>query len=259
MSDVYSLFEQEAADPQAFNQVREGDTKSLSSLIRRSDDLNQQIKAKNQEYIKNKEEVRESTERFYEIPAEPEFEEEKTKLLERIYELKEIVQKIQEEMKDLRKQRNDLDKAKIDAISAQTSAPSVTKPFDDQLRDAKKALSQVGKGQVVETLLQQYEKERANVNLMEQMDFYNEITRGSIQKFFEMFEDGKTNEEVIQHYAKNGIQVPESFTSKVKKQFEQYKKLKLELGFTDQEAKDFKKSVVPKEEKKQLSTQIFKK
>ena len=44
MSDVYSLFEQEAADPQAFKQVREGDTKSLSSLIRRSVDLDQQIK-----------------------------------------------------------------------------------------------------------------------------------------------------------------------------------------------------------------------
>ena len=44
MSDVYSLFEQEAADPQAFNQVREGDTKSLSSLIRRSVELDQQIK-----------------------------------------------------------------------------------------------------------------------------------------------------------------------------------------------------------------------
>ena len=43
MSDVYSLFEQEA-NPQAFKQVREGDTKSLSSLIRRSVDLDQQIK-----------------------------------------------------------------------------------------------------------------------------------------------------------------------------------------------------------------------
>ena len=91
------------------------------------------------------------------------------------------------------------------------------------------------------------------------MDSYNETTRGSLQKFFEMFEGGKTNEEVTQHYAKNGIQIPEQFISKVKKQFEQYKKLKLELGFTEQEAKDFKKSVIPQEEKKQLSTQIFKK
>ena len=113
-------------------------------------------------------------------------------------------------------------------------------------------------GGIAETLLNQYEKERANVNLMEQMDFYNEVTQGSIQKFFEMFEDGNTNEEVIQHYSQNGIQIPEQFVTKVKKQFEQYKKLKLELGFIEQEAKDFKKSVVPKEKPKQLSSKFKK-
>ena len=112
---------------------------------------------------------------------------------------------------------------------------------------------------IEETLLRQYEKERNNINLMEQMDMYNETTRGSLQKFFEMFEDGNTNEEVIQHYAKNGITIPEQFISKVKKQFESYKKLKLELGFSEQEAKDMKKSIVPKEETKKLSTKIFKK
>ena len=66
-----------------------------------------------------------------------------------------------------------------------------------------------------------------------------------------------------QHYglrhAMNGITVPEQFVNKVKKQFENYKKLKLELGFSEQEAKDFKKSVVPEEEIKKLSTKIFKK
>ena len=38
MSDVFSLFEQEAANPQAF-EIREGETKNLSSLIRRSVEL----------------------------------------------------------------------------------------------------------------------------------------------------------------------------------------------------------------------------
>ena len=96
---------------------------------------------------------------------------------------------------------------------------------------------------------------------MEQMDMYNETTRGSLEKFFKMFEAGDTNEEVIHHYAKNGIQIPEQFVSKVKKQFESYKKLKLELGFSEQEAKDFKKALdlSQKEEPKQLSKKIFKK
>ena len=248
---------QEAMD--AANVAKGQGSQAISQQEEQLAELNIQITAKNQEYTKNKKELKESTKRFQEIPTEPEFEEEKTKLLERIYELKEIVQKNKEELNNLREQRNNLNKTKLDAISAQTSAPSVTKQFNDQLRDAKKALSQVGKGQVAEILLRQYKKERKNVNLMEQIDFYNEITRGSLQKFFEMFEAGDTNEEVIQHYIKNGIQIPESFISKVKKQFEQYKKLKLELGFTEQEAKDFKKSVVPKEETKKLSTKIFKK
>ena len=248
---------QEAMD--AANVAKGQGSQAISQQEEQLAELNIQITAKNQEYTNNKKELKESTKRFQEIPTEPEFEKEKTKLLERIYELKEIVQKNKEEINNLREQRNNLNKTKLDAISAQTSAPSVTKQFNDQLRDAKKALSQVGKGQVAEILLRQYKKERKNVNLMEQIDFYNEITRGSLKKFFEMFEAGDTNEEVIQHYAKNGIQIPESFISKVKKQFEQYKKLKLELGFTEQEAKDFKKSVVPKEETKKLSTKIFKK
>ena len=112
-----------------------------------------------------------------------------------------------------------------------------------------------------ETLLRQYEKERININLMEQMDSYNETTRGSLKQFFKMFEAGRTTSEVIRHYAKKGIQIPEQFCSKVKKQFESYKKLKLELGFSEQEAKDFKKALdlSQKEETKQISTKIFKK
>ena len=43
MSDVYSLFEEEAANPQAFNKVSEGETSKLSSLIRQSIDLNTEI------------------------------------------------------------------------------------------------------------------------------------------------------------------------------------------------------------------------
>ena len=254
---------QDAID--AAGQGRAQATQAISQQEEQLQELNQQIESKKSEQRKNRNELEESTKRFHEMSKEPEFVEEKTKLLERIYELRDLIQTNKEEMADLRKQRNELNTAKLGAVSAQTSQPSVTKPFDDQLRSAKKALAQIGKGGgggmeggIAETLLNQYEKERANVNLMEQMDFYNEVTQGSIQKFFEMFEDGNTNEEVIQHYSQNGIQIPEQFVTKVKKQFEQYKKLKLELGFIEQEAKDFKKSVVPKEKPKQLSSKFKK-
>ena len=63
-----------------------------------------------------------------------------------------------------------MNQSKLDAISAQTSMESPD--FSQQKRDAKKAITQVGKGgaetaaPVAETLLWQYEKERINVNLM---------------------------------------------------------------------------------------------
>ena len=43
MSDVFSLFEEEAADPQAFNKVSEGETSKLSTLIRQSLDLDNEV------------------------------------------------------------------------------------------------------------------------------------------------------------------------------------------------------------------------
>jgi uncharacterized protein YfeS len=43
MSDVFSLFEEEAANPEAFNKVSEGETSKLSNLIRQSIDLTKQV------------------------------------------------------------------------------------------------------------------------------------------------------------------------------------------------------------------------
>jgi len=52
MSDVFSLFEEEAANPQAFDKVGEEGTKKLSSLIRQSVDLTKQVKDAEQ-YLKD--------------------------------------------------------------------------------------------------------------------------------------------------------------------------------------------------------------
>ena len=55
---------------------------------------------------------------------------------------------------------------------------------------------------------------------MEQMDMYKEQTEGSLKKFFEMFQKGKTNEEVMQYFPKSGINIPEQYMTKAKKYFE---------------------------------------
>ena len=253
----------EIARQEAMDAAGEGKaeaTKGISQQEEQLAELNNQVESKKREYSKESVNYKGLRARFEEMPLETEEElAAKTEVYDQIVGLKETLQTLQKETRDLRKQRNEMSQGIQKSISAQTSQPSVTKQFDQQLRDAKKALNQVGK--VQETLLRQYEKERANVNLMEQMDSYNETTRGSLKQFFEMFEAGRTTSEVIRHYAKKGIQIPEQFCSKVKKQFENYKKLKLELSFSEQEAKDFKKALdlSQKEETKQISTKIFKK
>tara|TARA_R110002012_G_scaffold313611_2_gene525326 strand:+ start:787 stop:2064 length:1278 start_codon:yes stop_codon:yes gene_type:complete len=205
---------------------------------------------------------------FDEIPLENE--EQRQEAYEQITAVSGEIESLKEEIKATQKQRIEISKSRDDILKQksqiQGQASEQGSQIDKSISDMKKSMNKIGKGgggetPVAEILLKQYIKERANTNLMEQMDSYNEITRSSLKQFFEMFKNGKTNEEVLQHYAENGIQVPESYVSKAKKYFENYEKLKLELGFMDNEAKDFKKTIEPsqQEETKQLSTQLFKK
>ena len=74
-----------------------------------------------------------------------------------------------------------------------------------------------------------------------------------------------TNEEIIQNYASKGTQVPETFVSNARKQYENYKKMKLELDISEKEFRNSSKKVVdPKEvegmetENKKLTTKLYK-
>jgi hypothetical protein len=100
-------------------------------------------------------------------------------------------------------------------------------------------------------------------NLMENMDSYKKeaLVEGTMKKFFRLFEKGKTNEEVLRHYAGRGVAIPETFLSKARKQYENLKKQKLEIEFSEQEAKDFKPTprLQPQaEESKKLSSRLYK-
>jgi hypothetical protein len=111
-----------------------------------------------------------------------------------------------------------------------------------------------------------------NVNLMDRMDSYRReakraiLMEGAMNKFFQMFEEGQTDEEIIQGYAKNGVQVPETFVGSARKQYEGYKKLKLELEMSEKEFKNSAKEIVnnPDDEvtididEKQLASGLFK-
>ena len=86
-----------------------------------------------------------------------------------------------------------------------------------------------------------YEMVRAQDSLMEHVDTYKKralLMEGAMKKFFEMFDKGMTDEEVIMDYARKGTQVPEMFVSKARKQYEGLKKMKLELEMSEKEYKN---------------------
>ena len=96
-----------------------------------------------------------------------------------------------------------------------------------------------------------YEFARRDGNLMEHVDKYNKratLMEGAMKKFFEMFDKGMTDEEVVQEYARRGTQIPETFVGKARKQYEGMKRMKLELEMSEKEYKNSASKMVNKAE-----------
>ena len=85
---------------------------------------------------------------------------------------------------------------------------------------------------------------------------------GAMKKFFEMFDEGMTDEEIVQSYATKGTTVPETFISKARKTYEGMKKMKLELEMGEKEYRNSTSKMVnnteegmePSTEEKQLAS-----
>ena len=96
----------------------------------------------------------------------------------------------------------------------------------------------------------EYEFARKSSSLMEHLDNHkkqakrNILMEGVMDKFFDMFDKGKTDEEIIQDYAKKGIQVPESFVTNLRKNYKKAKELKLELEMSEKEFKNSARDIV---------------
>ena len=114
---------------------------------------------------------------------------------------------------------------------------------------------------------------RGGDNLMEHVDKYKKratLMEGAMKKFFEMFDKGMTDEEVVLDYAQKGTQVPETFVGKARKQYEGIKRMKLELEMSEKEYKNSATKIVNNpmetgegmevgmEEEKQLASGLFK-
>jgi len=119
-------------------------------------------------------------------------------------------------------------------------------------------------------LLKDYMSSRKGTNLNEQMITHRKeakrsiLMEGAMKQFFELFEVGRTDEEIVLDYANKGVQVPEQFVSKARSQYEGLKKMKLELEMSEKEFRNSAKDIVnnPDEqvvnsENKPLSSGIY--
>ena len=89
-----------------------------------------------------------------------------------------------------------------------------------------------------------YEMERSNDNLMEHVDKYNKrnkLMEGATQKLFKLFNAGKTDAEVRSYYLQMNVDMPESFVARLRKNWEDLRKTKLDLTLADKEAEGFEK------------------
>ena len=119
------------------------------------------------------------------------------------------------------------------------------------------------KQQVAESLYKSYVKDRKNKFLKEYMDVYKKkaLLEGAMTKFFNLFDEGKKDEEVLRLYAEQGVVVPEPFVKKARDKYKKLQHEKLDLDELEQETKEFKKVSMMEEEpveEKQISSRIFK-
>ena len=115
------------------------------------------------------------------------------------------------------------------------------------------------------TLSEDYFKQRSNKNLMEYIDSYKReiLLEKATSQFFNLFDEGKTDEEILRLYAEQGVVVPEPFVTKLRKKHEGLKHDKLDLEEFEREAKNFKKVPLIDEDEveievKELSSRLFK-
>ena len=113
-----------------------------------------------------------------------------------------------------------------------------------------------------------YEMTNSQDNLMENVDKHKKrsiLMEGAMKKFFEMFDQGKTDEEIVLDYAQKGTTVPEPFVTKARRQYEGMKKMKLELEMSEKEFRNSSEKMVnnaeegmePGMDEKKLASKLY--
>lgn len=99
-------------------------------------------------------------------------------------------------------------------------------------------------------LLKDYISSRKDTNLNEQMEIHRKKAKRSVlmesvaEKMNDLFEMGRTNEEIVLDYANKGVQVPESLVEKFRKQYTKMKEMKLEYEMNEKAFKNEASDIV---------------
>ena len=244
----YGLEEATNTDKKLLNKIekkiiqilkKEGGAAGLDPIKKAVDKMNQPEKFNLKTTLKNMKNVKKHKNSDYIlIPIEEQSDLESKAFQQGLKRLQKAVLNYQ--IRYFRKQRSK-------AISAAAKAgQDAGKGFDDQikaLKDQMQAIDSPDQGGDMNeiSLVSQYLKERQHTNLMEHMDSYKNdvLLESTVSKFFEMFNNGKTTDEVLQYYASKGIKMPEAYIKKVKNQHESFQKLKLEIEMSEQESKEY--------------------
>jgi len=151
-------------------------------------------------------------------------------------------------------------KAKASAQAAKQSSTSM-KSIQTQIDQLIQQRSKVGtippaspqkENKIMKTnkLLSDYLKENKNNNLQSNLNEHQKLAKrqmlmeGALKQFFEMFDAGKTDEEIVLDYATKGVSVPEQFVKKARSQYETLSKLKTELEMSEKEFKNSASNIV---------------
>jgi len=151
-------------------------------------------------------------------------------------------------------------KAKASAQAAKQSSTSM-KSIQTQIDQLIQQRSKVGttppaspqkENKIMKTnkLLSDYLKENKSNNLQSNLNEHQKLAKrqmlmeGALKQFFEMFDAGKTDEEIVLDYATKGVSVPEQFVKKARSQYETLSKLKTELEMSEKEFKNSASNIV---------------
>jgi len=151
-------------------------------------------------------------------------------------------------------------KAKASAQAAKQSSTSM-KSIQTQIDQLIQQRSKVGttppaspqkENKIMKTnkLLSDYLKENKSNNLQSNLNEHKKLAKrqmlmeGALKQFFEMFDAGKTDEEIVLDYATKGVSVPEQFVKKARSQYETLSKLKTELEMSEKEFKNSASNIV---------------